>query len=812
MTTSQKILWTALPNGVASDGRLKLSALVSPRLRSNAAGAQLGPDFVDFLDWPKVINAVTFNAEVGGGQPIPVERVSAPADSTLWKTLFRATTSVAPFEFRDMSTRNIRSFPVAAVLGYVDHLYGDIAQKSPANLPPINADGANGNGGTLVGLLHDLGGITGHFRLPHGPRARQRLADDPDALDRLLGTDEWHKHGAAKDDALAKVNAFAEHRRFHALDEAFAAGKVVPPGASPSSFGFASPAAMDFYQAHRFYDRPEMLQPYLKAPDSAQVPPKLSPPTFDFHRILSALADYPVLLRMLGLVVDLTLDPAKVPLGTGTVRLVPSDFNTDPTPPLTRYERTKTRFGALPKAGSDLADGMLRLEGTNDRFDPAGVGRPFHLTQLDADGAALKLVNMASELWAVHNPNALMGASFDTPDTTGLPTLQSAGMALLRSDRAARLAARLDEESVRGLNANPGAVEHFADNVLRGYRVDVHDGKAWRSLCRREGTYVIRQKAGPDLPVPPDGTRIIDEGYVKSASATSADAKESDLYLHETVLRWDGWSVVAKRPGRTIVPQESADRLHQDEKVAWHESDQSKDVPLNTSFVPEAGTLPRLRFAQSYRFRARAVDLAGNSLGFDVADEKHHVRARTLLSFRTGPPAGDRAACPVHRRGVGGAAGHPQQLRPDHPRVLPGGRRPARPRPRTLRPNQRPPCRPTENVTADGGDPRALRRGLRQGRRRRCPGDGLQPGGAGSSHVGVGTRLEGDRGQAAPRQRLRCSQARPPPAPISSTPTQSSRCRICRTRWPRGPPSVGCPVSPRLASWTSRPGRTSSRS
>lgn len=655
MTAKQEILWTALPNGVSRDGKLRLSVLVSPRLVSDPARPFLAPDFEklgDFGDWPAVVNAMTFRVKVGSGAAVPAALEGAPADSSLWKSLFKDTTPVEPFVVRDLSTRNIRSFPVAAILGYVDNLYQAIAKSSPVNLPAIGP-AADGTDGTLAGLLGDLGGITGHFRLPHGPDTAVNLRRHPEILDGLLGED-WRGDAfppgePSKPDEVTRAKAYAEYRRFHALDSAFAAGRAVPAGATYTSFGFPSPAAMDFYQAHRFYDRPEMIQPYMPVPIAAKVPPRPPVPKLDFHRILAALSDYPALLRMLGLVVDLTVDPELIPIGVGTLRVLPTPHIGPQKPatstarvdrrPSTHFEFTGRFFGAVARPDSDLVDGMLRLDGTDDSFDEAGVARPFHLAQVDADGAALKLVNMASELWSVHNPNALIGASFDTPDTTGLPALQSAGVALVRSGRAVRLSARLADESARGKLANADDVANFADNLVRGYRVDVHDGTAWRSLCRREGTYVVRQADAPDLHLTlPDGSPIVDEGYVKSASSTSADAKESDLYFHEAVVRWDGWSLVAPRPGRTIQSKESADRLHQTEEIVWPGSEQPPDVPLRTSFVPVKGSLPRLRFGSSYRFRARAVDLAGNSLGPDMQREHHASEPVPYLRFEPVPP------------------------------------------------------------------------------------------------------------------------------------------------------------------------------
>ena len=90
--------------------------------------------------------------------------------------------------------------------------------------------------------------------------------------------------------------------------------------------------------------------------------------------------------------------------------------------------------------------------------------------------------------------------------------------------------------------------EHFwAEDLLRGYRVDVKNKKfpdEPRSLCWRQGHYVFH-KAGESLDLKPE------EGYIKSSSATSQpDDPDLDgqLYLHESLFRWNGWSLCVERP------------------------------------------------------------------------------------------------------------------------------------------------------------------------------------------------------------------------------------------------------------------------
>ena len=64
MTTEQKLQWVAVPGGVLPDGRLRVTALMSPRLRTDD-GDTLAV-YPDLLDWPAVVSAATWRVEADG--------------------------------------------------------------------------------------------------------------------------------------------------------------------------------------------------------------------------------------------------------------------------------------------------------------------------------------------------------------------------------------------------------------------------------------------------------------------------------------------------------------------------------------------------------------------------------------------------------------------------------------------------------------------------------------------------------------------------------------------------------------------------
>ena len=84
------------------------------------------------------------------------------------------------------------------------------------------------------------------------------------------------------------------------------------------------------------------------------------------------------------------------------------------------------------------------------------------------------------------------------------------------------------------------------------------------------------------------------------------------MYLPETLTRWNGWSLVAPRPGKHI-DDASDDSLVDD---AGNPPPPGSNFQLQIEYAATPGTLPTLRFGRVYRFRARVVDLAGNSVPF----------------------------------------------------------------------------------------------------------------------------------------------------------------------------------------------------
>ncbi|HEY2946884.1 MAG TPA: hypothetical protein VGJ53_00555 [Micromonosporaceae bacterium] len=585
--TVEKVIWTALPNGIGPDGRLRVSVHVAPRLRNDDGSdtpRKLG-EFAAFGAWPDRVNSFRFLVEFQGGPSAP-GIPEAAADAGLWERLFPPGTPVGPHVFRDHAKRNIHVFPVRPVLRFLEQAYG-AAAAAGTNLPSID---------------DPFGPLAPFVPLSHIPI---RITDSQSFYAELARARQDNKGD----------------------------GQVVfEPMADPSLPPAAQEAQNSFFQAYRFYYRPGSQRPDFP---QDHIEPSPKPHEFDFHEMLSSLADHPLLLRRLGIIIDLIvdLDPALVP-AQGIVRAVPEGDlpQSPPTCPGTRYDFDGRWFGARPAHSSRMSHGLLRLS-----------PEVYDLFQVDVDGGALQAVGFSTTLEALKDPERRSEA---TPDEAGIPALRSAGLALARLRRGDVLLEDLKDRRGKNADIESGHPVVFdAEDLVRGYRVDVFDedapgGPGWFSLHRRVVEHAIKAAEGAE---PPEPIALTDEGYLKATAASSENAEHptpsDDLYLHETIAGWEGWSLSAPRPGKRIVEPGQGDA---GSSISRHDPAEGNPFPLVSRVSVEGGTLPRLRVGHTYRMRARTVDLAGNSVPFSEEEleppEPHLVsEAQPYLRFEPLP-------------------------------------------------------------------------------------------------------------------------------------------------------------------------------
>lgn len=643
----QTILWTVIPNGRVAEGelagRLRVSIVASPRLTPETAGEQRLDAFADWADWPGTLARVRFALNADGDE-IPLETMPQ-ADTQLWARLLPPATPVAGFVFRDMSRVNLFSYSVASVLSMTREHYGNLAVNSttthPTLLPWRNAHPV------LRGMLEACGTKTefergeGRERVETLRPGLDRFFDDRDGgIDRTLRAQVYGERSVYPGQTTAPgVNADGKPQAGPAFPLRAMPGKWQDPNHQGVDQGlmanWRSQGEYTLFQANRFYRRtaPTAEQREIRRPDGKNVPPGPVQPDMDFHAIVASYGDYPALMRRLGLVIDCVL-PAGSPLDQKISAAAQAQgrmflllrWDGEPVEgaacPATAWTGDPERFVARPRS-PDHERGLLRLRNADDRWDLREPRNPlFDVYQVDPDGAALKTADFVLTAQNLIGRSLKRGADGEVTYTTGdkqpVAALRSAGLGVSRRDRAREVAQNAASAALKNaaLSGAPGTIVLYAEDLLRGYRVDVqpypaNDPQRWQSLCQRHGVYHCTD-GGADLDLPDD------EGYVKGASASGGGADPDDHYLHESMFRWTGWSLVAPRPGRTLRDQTDAATGVQGERpedVQDTVTDKGNGIAVRFSAVK--GSLPRLRYGMPYRLRARLVDLAGNSLASD---------------------------------------------------------------------------------------------------------------------------------------------------------------------------------------------------
>lgn len=565
--------WTALPVGLGTDGRPRLSAHAAFRLDPGAGDATL-VDFPAALEWYET--PVEFTVRFRRGATV----VDVPAEldggdgrrADLWRSVFRSSVPVRTFATpTERSKRRIRTFRTGRLADRWRAAYASLAASSNAvgDHVPIGDDPAAG----------PLGGFES---VGFWARSRQEL-------DQSLG---------------------------HAMEQQLVALGYVP--ANPGGLNAAQLARRDAVEFRRYLDRVRAADPVDDSARPWDRPGRVGwvePPSLDFHQLTTACAAHAGLLRPLGLVFDLVLESSwdrtvaalggypdavavvGAPPRTATPPILvdettpldpPGPFAVDPSP-WTRCLASSTEFRTAVIPNGDLSDRLLAKLSDTSRFQPV---------ILDVEGATVKAMSLASTL-QLAKAGGEGRRSRSTPRRQTVPTARASGIGVIRHGRSEQFHRRSFERGDALVGTPVEQQELYAEDVLRGWRIDVLPEGApqntWRSLMRRIGRMVVvDENQGFQLP---DA-----EGWVSEVPAADA---AGDLYLGEEVLRWDGWSPVAPKPGAVI---DTEDQL--DDRPA---ADPLPDLPVVISYKPTPGTLPTLLYGRRYQLRARAVDIAGNS-------------------------------------------------------------------------------------------------------------------------------------------------------------------------------------------------------
>jgi hypothetical protein len=577
----QTLMFTLLPNGITSNRTLRLSIYLSPRLEGSATLAA----FQDFLNWPALIQAHGLAFDIVCGTNVTtVSAETSALHPDIWQEIFRSDTYVAPFRMPDYDKRLVISYPVRRSMSFLKYAYQTVGTGGLTE----------GERGGLRTLLHNLVFRDGNVS----------------TLDNEL--------------SLMRVQMWREQQL------ALNAGEQIPGRAALPTTVDGIPTVLN--EPANVHDTATRFALFHHMPPAYQGPglPKTEADfakTLDFHTALTAVNSYPWLLRALGLVFDVEVpfglcadSPSAGTYGTIRITKVTTGFNWAAKPtfvlPSTAYVRDVTSFASAPATDPALVAQQQYLAGDIVNEVLALTPGSFNLTQVDLDGGLLKALALADG--AENMTRAL--------DDQSLPSLRSSGIALVANERGAQLLHSMasNRQFDDALLANALMPRPFnARDLVRGFRLDIWSSRdhKWHSLHRRNSIYTFGKTKAVAFSIADE------EGFLQPTAAQPAEdptrpddpnataagmpQPSTDLYVHERVATWNGWSLSASRPG---VPLNRSP----DPSLATAD-DPTTNAPMTpfkmtASFSVVPGSLPLLRFGTQYRVRARAVDLAGNSI------------------------------------------------------------------------------------------------------------------------------------------------------------------------------------------------------
>ena len=598
MAATQTILFTVMPRGISENpDALPVSVFVSPRL---VGDTNLGA-FPDWVNWTSQLKdrglVLTFRS---GTRHVNVPIDPAPLMPRLWEALFNRETLVRSRTFDDYSNHGIISFSVRESLSALKAIYQEagVVLALPSGAGDQQQPGRGGNRTVLSNLID---GLDVHWDPKRAKEWRQIVR----RMNSSVGT---------------------TYSRPSALKGTLDGEGLITTTRNPAAFqGVAVPFAV--------YNH--MPTPNREAAGNVAIDPN----AIDFHQALSSLESYPELLRALGLVFDVNLPKDFLSqTAIGAFDRVSVEKTSFPWQVATKSPPLETAYSYFA-AGSNhffLTASRTMTPGSAPaqvigllNLDPNRFG----LAQVDFDGGMHKTI-MLAETWNNPDPDRNLDAGVTPeqaphpevydPEAT-LPSLRSGGLQLYTDGRGLHVLDSIQQSKAFNDALEAGGAQprpFFAEDLVRGYRLDVWDSAttAWHSLHQRTGDYEIGEDRIPFH-------TEIEEGFQQFAAtqpAPGADPADKDLYVHEAIARWAGWSLSAPMPGKALSrfgdPDKAVPPDGDDPDFRTDEAITPYKVRATYKVIP--GSLPRLKFGRRYRMRARSVDLAGNSLqiGEPLAD------------------------------------------------------------------------------------------------------------------------------------------------------------------------------------------------
>ncbi|HKJ41617.1 MAG TPA: hypothetical protein VKA27_05950, partial [Sunxiuqinia sp.] len=618
----QEIIFTALPHQRTTvDGKdtLKLSVFASIKL-STPKDTTLGT-FEDIMAWPQKILDADFKFRLQNGTVLDPSLMADKIDVDLFGNILHEDIKVDDFKEEDLSKKQIYSFPVKHIQDFILKSYRQEATVDPKVkvTPDKFVDETN------------LGAIS------------------PIKLDPKIVQEAVQPKRNVQIRSSSMIIRQQKQQNTRTFRGVFQQQKRFTPFAKQMN------PKTDFHQLRQFHQL-ERQKPTFNL--------KIEKPSFEFHDILATVNSYPQIMRKLALVLDFNIPYDSSIPNKGTIQLVPDGLvfdeeGTTVSTPTTAYEITNSGFYIGDKTDSIFKQGFVKIN--TDEFS---------VIQVDADGAALKTTNMTenkvhqiarfyairSELALSRNLRTKELEDVEPPEDEGLPFMRSAGIAVTKNGMAEHLFKRIETNiqlKQNFVSASPNLMQIqpkpkiqgvtpqmvqikvkeptkilYSDDVIQAYQMDIayeDDPEKWFSLHQRKDEYTWFDEQNNPHPI--DGIDP-DEGFIQLGIAENPENPD-DVFVSETLARWEGWSLSVRKPGYAINEAEDYQPQNKDDvkrdfvnkdkaaEAKKYAFDPDLDFKINAQSKSVPGTLPKLRFGRDYRVRIRAVDLAGNSVPLD---------------------------------------------------------------------------------------------------------------------------------------------------------------------------------------------------
>ncbi|WP_319592293.1 hypothetical protein [uncultured Draconibacterium sp.] len=641
----QEIIFTTLPHKrIEKDGKQFLQLSVYTTIKLTTPNDTVLSTFEDIMQFPEKILDADFQFKLSDGTVIDAELISEQIDTQLYKSIFHGEIKVDDFkEEDDISVKRFHSFPIKHINDFVLKNYKEIAIANPKQ--KVSAE--------IFVDDNKLGAIS---RMKLDARSVDDV-ESPRRTTRIKQSELFFRN----DNDDNEIRREVQRNKF-------------------KPFVMQMQPKIDFVQLRQFHRLDKKII-------SRITPVKIEKPRFEFHDITAVVNSYPQILRKLGFVLDFLIPYESTLPDTGHISLIINalEFEEEGTTvslPATAYKITDNGFYIGDKPNTIFKDGYVKINSSE-----------FSVIQVDADGTALKTQNMAEnkvqEIARFYEIKSAIKTSpriqaqqleeAEPPEEEGLPYMRSAGIAITKNGMAEHIfrsietniqlkqaftatqIQRIDmqpDRLKRIQKAEPGITPQpmknlalkikapqkilYTSDVIQGYRMDIAYETApekWYSLHQRLDEYTWFDENNT-----PNNVSGIepDEGFLQLGIAEDVNDPD-DVFVSETLARWEGWSLSVRKPGYAINEAEDFDGSEDEKRdfvyknksqeLKKYQFDPDLEFKINAQSKIVPGTLPKLRFGKEYRIRVRTVDLAGNSVALNHQSENPEDTERKNIKY-----------------------------------------------------------------------------------------------------------------------------------------------------------------------------------